>query len=364
MKSGNSKGFIADYVIIGFGISGATIAKELLTRGLSFVVFDVFDKNSASRVAAGVMNPVVYRRFAPLPRASEYLNKAQSAYRDIENILGKEFLHIIPFLKLFDNLDERHKWQLNAYEPGNCAFMNAEVFEGNFSDSIRNDFGAGEIQNAGWLDLPLLLDSFADYLKARELYFEEEVEEDMIEYHSETIRVGTTSLMVEAKNIIWCTGVKVRSGSTFGWLPFKNSKGETLEIHSESLSTDYLFHKGVFVLPRKGVHYVGATYNWKDDSIRVTEEGKEELLNKLNSFVQETYKVVSHRAGLRPATKDRKPFVGGHPELKNTYIFNGMGSRGVLWAPLLAEELINHIESGTLLPDEIDVKRYFKSYKS
>jgi glycine oxidase len=362
VKSGNSKGFIADYAIIGFGISGAMIASELLLRGRSFVVFDAMDQKSASRVAAGVINPVVYRRFAPVPRAAQYLKKAYLTYRHLEKKLGQDLLHSISFLKLFDGLDERHKWQLNAFEPGNEEYMNSHVFEDNFKDSIRNDFGAGEILKAGWLDIPLLLDSFADYLKSRGQYIDVQIEEDMIDYQNEAIQICNSSMNVRVKIMVWSNGIKVNSGSIFGWLPFKNSKGETLEIQSDTLSTNYLFHKGVFVLPRKGLHYVGATYNWKDDTLETTEEGKGELINKLNRFVLKSYQIVSHKAGLRPATKDRKPFVGAHPELNHTYIFNGMGSRGVLWAPLLAEELINFIESGTSLHDGIDIKRYFKHY--
>ena len=132
VKSGNSKGFIADYAIIGFGISGAMIASELLLRGRSFVVFDAMDQKSASRVAAGVINPVVYRRFAPVPRAAQYLKKAYLTYRHLEKKLGQDLLHSISFLKLFDGLDERHKWQLNAFEPGNEEYMNSHVFEVQF----------------------------------------------------------------------------------------------------------------------------------------------------------------------------------------------------------------------------------------
>ena len=35
--------------------------------------------------------------------------------------------------------------------------------------------------------------------------------------------------------------------------------------------------------------------------------------------------------------------IGNHPILKNAFIFNGMGSKSILMAPLLGKQLIEHI---------------------
>ena len=40
------------------------------------------------------------------------------------------------------------------------------------------------------------------------------------------------------------------------------------------------------------------------------------------------------------------------------YVLNGLGTRGVLVAPAMAEALYNSIENDTPLPEEIDINRF------
>ena len=54
----------ADYLIIGHGLAGATLARTLRRRGRRVVVLDAPQPDSATRVAAGLINPVAGKRFA------------------------------------------------------------------------------------------------------------------------------------------------------------------------------------------------------------------------------------------------------------------------------------------------------------
>jgi glycine/D-amino acid oxidase-like deaminating enzyme len=69
------------------------------------------------------------------------------------------------------------------------------------------------------------------------------------------------------------------------------------------------------------------------------------------------FEVVDQVAGMRPTVKDRRPVVGSI-ENNNIYFLNGLGTRGLLMAPLLSLRLMEHIEKGDPLPPEIDVKRF------
>jgi glycine oxidase len=72
------------------------------------------------------------------------------------------------------------------------------------------------------------------------------------------------------------------------------------------------------------------------------------------------FEIVDQVAGIRPATKDRKPILGRHPEYFQLYCCNGFGSRGVLIAPCIAKELAAHIEEGTPLDPETNLLRFMK----
>ena len=55
---------------------------------------------------------------------------------------------------------------------------------------------------------------------------------------------------------------------------------------------------------------------------------------------------------------DRRPLVGQHKSQENIYVLNGLGSRGVLIAPSVANALIDFSEDNVALPKEIDISRF------
>ena len=71
--------------------------------------------------------------------------------------------------------------------------------------------------------------------------------------------------------------------------------------------------------------------------------------------------LLDQQAGIRPTVKDRRPLIGRHEEKSNLYIFNGMGTRGVMLAPFFANQLAKHIEEGESLDPEVDIKRFSES---
>ena len=107
---------------------------------------------------------------------------------------------------------------------------------------------------------------------------------------------------------------------------------------------------------------VAATYNWTDKDSLPTEEGKKELLDKLDAIINCEYTVLEHFAGVRPTVLDRRPLVGEHPIHKSMYILNGLGTRGVMLGPYLAQLLFNSIENKTELDPQVDIVRFKDKY--
>jgi glycine oxidase len=89
-----------------------------------------------------------------------------------------------------------------------------------------------------------------------------------------------------------------------------------------------------------------------------TEEGKTELLERINEIITCDFEIVSHFAGVRPTVRDRRPLVGTHPIHKSLHILNGLGTRGVMLGPSMAKALFNLIECKIPLDTEIDIKRF------
>jgi glycine/D-amino acid oxidase-like deaminating enzyme len=70
------------------------------------------------------------------------------------------------------------------------------------------------------------------------------------------------------------------------------------------------------------------------------------------------FEVVDHQAGIRPAIADRRPVIGRHPDFKPLYIFNGLGSKGAMLTPTLAQIFINQLDSESILDKETDPSRF------
>ena len=82
------------------------------------------------------------------------------------------------------------------------------------------------------------------------------------------------------------------------------------------------------------------------------------MIGKLSKLLKIKYTIIKKKFGIRPATIDRRPFVGKHPIFDNLYILNGLGSKGISLAPFCSKELFNSIEQKSKINFEINVKRY------
>ena len=76
-----------DFIIVGQGIAGSLIAHFLLQHNKKILVIDKFNPNSASNIAAGVVNPITGRRMVKSWLIDDVLPFAKSTYRLLENQL-------------------------------------------------------------------------------------------------------------------------------------------------------------------------------------------------------------------------------------------------------------------------------------
>jgi uncharacterized membrane protein len=67
-------------------------------------------------------------------------------------------------------------------------------------------------------------------------------------------------------------------------LPLDGTKGELFIIKAPELNLDVIVNTSVFILPLVGLVQSGATYNWKDKTNLVTEDGKQELIDRIKEY--------------------------------------------------------------------------------
>lgn len=339
------------FIIVGGGLSGICVAIQLIRSGAKVALFDK-DKNYSSIIAAGIINPIVFRRMTKSWRVDEFLPYLTSFYAELETETNSKFLHKLPIRRLFSSVQERDFWlekqEKSAFKPYMCSVTEDDM---NYNGAI-NDFGSGRLKNAYFVDVKSFIVNCKQWIRDRGEIIEEEFDYSLLkskEYKE-----------ISFDDIVFCEGFENDKNPWFGSLPLDQTKGQTLIIRSEELPTDISLNRKCFVLPLKNnLFKIGSTYEWHDPSTNVTEEAKNEILDNLTYITKENVEVVSQEAGVRPTTRDRRPLIGTHPDFSNYHIFNGLGAKGYMLCPLLSKEFISYLSGEMSLDKEVNILRYF-----
>src|SRR5690606_7623438 len=314
-------------------------------------------EDSASIVAAGIINSLVLKRLTKSWRATEFTEYNIDFYSSIQKFLQSDFHSELEFLKLLNNKEEESYWKQRYLKEELQDFMSADIAD--FKNENINYKRSGKVLNAAHLDVVRFLDA------CRKKFIDEKrLIEESFDYNLLQSEEGVRYRTISAKAIIFCEGSLVMNNPFFNWLPFSLNKGELLTIESEILKLDELLSKKIFVLPLgKDKYTIGSSISWTELDNSISASQRKELSEQFEKISKAKYTVVDQKAGVRPATRDRRPFIGTHPHYKNFHIFNGMGAKAALMSPLLANELIAYLENGKALAADCDIKRYYQLYQ-
>ena len=344
-----------DYIVVGGGLAGLLLGWELKKLNKSFVIFSN-DQPASSSVAAGTWNPVAFRQMIPTWRAQEMIDKMLEVYPEIEAVLGTQLLTMIDVEKVLANDQEIDFWKTQAVTDISKDFLKGDPHIINIKGEERY---AGIVKQTGRLDLPEFVTLLRKYFADLGLLVNEDFDYDSINIQGESVSYKD----IQTDKILFAEGTYTSNNPYFNWLPFKSTKGDVLTIKSADLKVDKIRKKNIFILPiGNDVYKVGATYDWEDKSWEPSEKGKTEILEKFEKISDCTYEIIDHKAGIRPASHDRRPFIGEHPTHKNLLIFNGLGSKGVFLGPLLAQEFCSFLIGGGEIHPEVSIIRCFKKY--
>jgi len=342
-----------DYIIVGSGLASIMFAEQLRTHQKSFVV--ISDRSQqASLVASGLYNPVVLKRFTAAWNAASHLETAIPKYISLEKLLGVKLDYVVPIHRVFNSVQEQNNWFLACDKPLLTPFLNPKLVD-NKNNSVKAPFGFGEVNATGRIDTQKLIESYRTFLSQMNQYISATFDYEALIETPE----GLCYESIQAKHIVFTEGFGIHKNPYFKQLPLEGTKGELITIYAPQLQLTPILKSSIFVIPMEGDHYlVGSTYEWTDKTNIPTSEAKSQLLEKLEGLVTCDFEVVNQRAGIRPTVSDRRPLVGRHPNHQKMYVLNGLGTRGVLIAPAMAEALYAFIETDAPLPEEIDISRF------
>lgn len=344
-----------EFLIIGKGISGTWLSYYLQKANKSFLVVDNNQSNSASRVAAGIINPVTGRRIVKTWMIDELLEFLVPAYKELGNELGvnaieqKNLIDFHPTPQMKIAFDER----LNE----NAEFLFQPTDNQQYLDIFNYDLGFGEVNPCYVVNLREILPAWRKKLLANNQLSEEDFK---IEELKQT-ETGVKYKNINAAKIIFCDGSNSAQNPYFKTLPFALNKGEAIFIEAAGIPSTHIFKKGMMLTSiEENIYWIGSNYLWEFPDDKPTEQFRKQTEILLMSWLKVPFKIIDHKASIRPANIERRPFVGFHPGHKNIGILNGMGTKGCSLAPYFAKQLVDDFISGNEILPEADIKRFSK----
>ncbi|MBW8781329.1 MAG: FAD-binding oxidoreductase [Verrucomicrobia bacterium] len=333
----------APILIVGQGLAGTVLAWTFEQAGIDFEIADAGHAGAASRVGAGIINPITGQRIVKSRGVDALLPRALVVYRTMETQWGMPLVRPMRVRRLFK--DERERRVLA---------------EKKASGELAPYAGAADADGF-WIESAARIDTAALITEARRRW--------LAAGRLREERVDPVAALARHDLVILCTGAEDCGGLAWGDAACERAVGEILTLAVDGLAPDVLLNRGHWVLPteprraKAGATYVrgGADSTAARAALRPTGDARRELERSAADLLAgRTFTVAAQEIGVRVASADRFPLAGRNPREPRLGIFNALGSKGALLAPWLAHQWLNHLTEGVPFSAEVDAARFRK----
>lgn len=349
------QGTVTDYIIVGHGIAGALLGYFLEQEGARCLYFDSPQQVGATQVAAGIINPITGRRFVKSWRVATLLPMAQQLYRQLEEELGISFYHEQALIRTLFNRGDENTWQARMLDEAYTPYFRAKAELGQITEATKPAFSYLEVAQTAQVSIGKLCTRLQEVRTGKGVFLENQFRYELVEITP----AGAYYDGYTAKKIIFCEGWRSRFNPWFQQLPYGGNKGEVLLVRLPEVELKRMFKHRIFIVPfEDDLYWVGATSDNQFTDDQPTEQGQQYLRDRLAEVLTTPFEIVEHRAAVRPTVKDRRPYLGTHPEHPQLAMFNGLGTKGASLAPFWAKHFAEHLMQGMPLDPEVDISRF------
>lgn len=362
---------LKDTIVIGAGIAGCCVAYCLQKRGVNVLLLDrsAIAASGGSGAAGAFVSPKIGKG-SPLQSLT---NEAFAVAKDFYLQNFPDYFHQTSLLRIPKDSDDAQKF--SDYEPYNSAKyskIDAEMMHGY---GIDDDLGGFLFDEAGVCDAPQLAQAIYDSVPHKEFAVR------TLEHTGEHWVVGNGVDTLQACNIVLATGYQndLLDMRYMGVRGTWGSRGD----YTSRLALDISMHKSISISANiDGIIKIGATHvKSKEPCLLCKGEPLAELFAKASNMVQtDDFQLKETYCGMRSGSKDYFPLVGrvintefmlsNYPTItrgakptlqhhRDLYICNGLGGRGFVFAPLMAQSLVDFIIDGQPIDKRIDPDRLF-----
>ena len=361
-----------DSIVIGAGIAGCCTAFSLQQKGQKVLLVDrsAVAASGGSGAAGAFVSPKI-------GKGSPLQTLTNEAFLFAKNFYLEHFpdhFHQTGVIRIPKDAEDALKFKI--YEPFNDSkytWIDKDTLE---NMGIQNSEDSFLFEESGVCDAPELCNAIFQKVKFKQFDVKQ------LEHNGrEWTLLNTEHLMLNAKNIVLSTGYQ-NELFDMRYMAVKGTWGSRGDYET-NLDLKVSMHKSISVSANvNGIIKIGATHV-KSKEPCMTCDGEplkglfktaSQMVNTGNFILKETF------CGMRAGSKDYFPLAGkvidvpfmletfptivrgAKPEFKhldNLYICNGVGGRGFVFAPLMAEWLSDTIVNHTEMDKRINPDRLF-----
>lgn len=276
------------------------------------MIHELVERKGSSAAAAGMINPITGRGWNLSRNFAEELPRALRFYEEIGKLTGVDYFQSHAIRRWIGSEKEAAKVTAKAGAPELDKWIDQKA-----SDLPRHLIvcGGGRVRTRSFLE------TTRRFFEGKGLY-----------------RMGETppkdAVQVDCRG---ATALLEQGGDFEG--KHRCAKGEILHLKFAQSGSQMIEVKdGKWLIPLGNDEYLsGATYEWDELDYRPTLEARDSLLRWNGQWTNGHIEVLEHRVGIRPIISQSHPVTKQMSEKR--WIFNGLGSKGCLYAPSAAERL-------------------------
>lgn len=347
----------SDICIVGGGLASICLALALLQRGrrVQLLCKDPHIANGASHNRQGALYPQLQGTFS-----------AASAFHSHAFLFARRF---------FQRMHEEHF----AFPHDFCGVLtlacNDQLAQRQYKISQQQVFTDGLLQSVtqqqasdlaglalpysglffpqgGWIAPQMFCLAALGYLKQHTHFsvrFDCSFEQANYDPHRKIWRLTTSLGEMQCEELCLANGAAMPELQLASDLPLNRVRGQVSHVQCEGMATlkTVICHQG-YITPAQPLsrtepeHCVGATFDRSRQQPIELEADNLANLALVNTVLQQPTwfadaTVTSAKAGVRATLPDHLPLAGQQPN--QAWIFGGLGARGLLFAPILAEHL-------------------------
>ncbi|MDK9558077.1 bifunctional tRNA (5-methylaminomethyl-2-thiouridine)(34)-methyltransferase MnmD/FAD-dependent 5-carboxymethylaminomethyl-2-thiouridine(34) oxidoreductase MnmC [Marinobacter sp. M216] len=339
--------------IVGSGIAGCLLARNLAERGVPVTLVD--SSPEAGSGASGNRQGATYVKLGvEFNDQTELALSALMFSQRIYRAYTEDYWHPTGLLQLAWNEQEADRQQRfltrNDY-PGEVLYPVTQE-QATQLTGVPTQSGGLWFPRSGWLEPSELCKSLAQHPGIKRI-FDFKVTALTPSQGQWRLSSATAADLI-ADRVVVCAGhVTPELLPIPGEFRFKSIRGQVSHLEEKQVRTP----KAVICGPRylnpvhEGVAVTGATFDLRDMNPAPTAASNEQNLSELETMLPDilidqsnTGEPIEGRVGFRCTTHDYQPVADqlqdkdGNP-VRGMYLFTGLGSKGLTYAPLLAEYL-------------------------